>query len=68
MSQIIGRIDISAAAIAQSVYRIITGWTIRGSSPGGGEIYRVCLGQSRGPPNLLYMGYRVFPGGKAVVA
>jgi hypothetical protein len=27
----------SAAAIAQSVYRLATSWTVRGSNPGGGE-------------------------------
>jgi len=45
-----------------------TGWTVRGSNPGGGEIF--CTGPDRpwGPPSLLYNGYRVFPGGKAVRA
>jgi hypothetical protein len=40
------------------------GWTVRGSNPGGGEIFRTCPGQPFGPPNLLYNGYRVFPGGR----
>jgi hypothetical protein len=29
-----------------------------------GEIFRVCPDQPWDPPNLLYNGYRVFPGGK----
>jgi len=30
------------AEIAQSVYRLAMGWTVRGSNPGGGEIFRTC--------------------------
>jgi hypothetical protein len=41
-----------------------TGWTVRGSNPGGGEIFRTCPDRPWGPPSLLYSGYRVFPGGK----
>ena len=26
--------------IAQSVQRLVKGWTVRGSNPGGGEIFR----------------------------
>jgi hypothetical protein len=26
--------------LAQSVQRLTTGWTVRGSNPGGGEIFR----------------------------
>jgi hypothetical protein len=40
------------------------GWTVRGSNPGGGEIFRTCPYQPWVPPSLLYNGYRVFPGGK----
>ena len=40
------------------------GWTVRGSNPGGGDIFRTCPDGPWGPPNLLYNGYRVFPGGK----
>ena len=29
-----------------------------------GEIFRTCPDRSWGPPNLLYNGYRFFPGGK----
>jgi hypothetical protein len=41
-----------------------TGWTVRGSNSGGGEIFRTYPDQPWGPPSLLYSGYRVFPGGK----
>ena len=50
--------------VAQSVYRLATGWTVRGSNPGGEEIFRSCPDQPWGPPSLLYNGYRVFPEGK----
>jgi len=50
--------------VAQSVKRLATGWTVRGSNPGGGEIFRTCPDRPWGPPSLLYNGYRFFPGGK----
>ena len=50
--------------VAQSVWRLATGWTVQGSNPGEGEIYRTCPDRPWGPPSLLYNGYRVFPGGK----
>ena len=53
------------AGIAQSVYRLATGWTVRGSNPGGGEIFRNCPDRPRGPPSLLYKGYLSFPGVKS---
>ena len=34
----------------------------------GGEIFRTCPDRPRGPPSLLYNGYRVFIGGKAAGA
>ena len=37
---------------------------VRGSNPGGGEIFCTYLDWPWGPPSLLYNGYRVFPGGK----
>ena len=40
------------------------GWSVRGSNPSGGEIFRTCPGWPWGPPNLLYNWYRFFPGGK----
>jgi hypothetical protein len=41
-----------------------TGWTVRGSNPGGREIFCTCPDRSWGPPSLLYKGYRVSPRGK----
>ena len=41
-----------------------SGWTVRGSNAGGGEIFRTCPDRPWGPPSLLCNGYRVFPGGK----
>jgi hypothetical protein len=32
--------------------------------PVGGEIFITCPDGAWGPPGLLYIGYRVFPGGK----
>jgi len=54
------------AGIAQSVQRLATGWTLRGSNPGEGrgENFRICPDRPWGPPSLLYSRYRVFPGGK----
>jgi hypothetical protein len=43
---------------------LATSWTVRGSNSCGGEVFRTCLDLSWGPLNLLYNGYRVFPGGK----
>jgi hypothetical protein len=42
----------------------LPGWTVRGSNPGGGEIFRTCPNQPWGPLSLLYNRYRIFPGGK----
>jgi hypothetical protein len=39
--------------VAQSVYRLATGWTVRGSNPGGGDIFCTCPDRSCGPPSLL---------------
>jgi hypothetical protein len=54
--------------IAQSVWRLATGWTVRESYPGGSEIFRTRPDRPWGPLTLLYNGYRVFPGGKAAGA
>jgi hypothetical protein len=44
---------------------IATRWTVRGSNPGGCEIFRTRPHRSWGSPSLLYNGYRVsFPGVK----
>ena len=40
------------------------GWMVRGSNPGGGEIFRTCPDWTWGLPSLLHSGYRVFPKGK----
>jgi hypothetical protein len=48
------------AGIAQSVWRLATGWTVRGSNPGGGESFRTGPHRPWDPPSLLYNGYRVF--------
>ena len=49
------------SCVAQSVQRLATDWTVRGSNPGGGEIFRTCPDRPWGPNSLLYNGYRVFP-------
>jgi len=49
----------------QSVYRLATGWTVRGSNVGGGETFRTCADRLWGPPSFLYNWYRLsFPGVK----
>ena len=48
--------------------RLATGWTVRGSNPGAGDIFRTRPDRPWGLPGLLYNGYRVFPGGKAAGA
>jgi hypothetical protein len=50
--------------VAHSVQRLATVWTVQGSNPGGGEIFRTCPDRSWGPPSLQCIGYRVFPGGR----
>jgi hypothetical protein len=45
-------------AIARLVQRLATGWTVRGSNPGGGEIFRTSPDRSWGPHSFLYNGYR----------
>jgi hypothetical protein len=50
--------------VVQSVQRLATGWTVRGSNPGGGEISRTCPDRPWDPPSLLYNGYQVFSGDK----
>jgi len=40
---------------------LATGWTVQGSNPRGGEIFRTCPDRPWGPPSFLYNGYRVFP-------
>ena len=50
--------------VAQSVQRLATGWTVRGSNPSESEIFRTRPDRPWGPPSLLYNRYRVFPGVK----
>ena len=45
-----------------SLTPLATGWTVGGSNPGGGEIFRTCPDWPWGPPSLLCNGYWVFPG------
>ena len=61
-------IVLTMARMAQSVKRLATGWSVLGSNPGEGEIFRTCPDRSWGPPSLLYNGYRAFRGGKAAGA
>jgi len=49
--------------VAQSVWLLTTGWTVRDRIPVG-KIFSACPDRPWGPPRLLYNGYRVFPGGK----
>ena len=41
-----------------------TDWTVRGSNPGAGDIFRTYPDRRWGPPSLLYIGCRFFPGVK----
>ena len=52
------------AGIAQTVQRLATGWTVRGSNSGWGEIFRTRPDRPWGPPSHLYNGYWVYSGGK----
>jgi hypothetical protein len=54
--------------IAQTVQQLAMGWTVRGSNPDEGEIFRTGTDRPWVQPSLLYNGYRVFPGGKAAGA
>ena len=53
-----------ASGVAQSVQRLATDWTVRGSNPGGGEIFCTCSDRPWGPPSLLCNRYRLLLGGK----
>ena len=48
----------------QLMLSYIVFWTVRGSNPGGAEIFRTCPDRPWGPTSLLYNGYRVFTRGK----
>jgi hypothetical protein len=47
-----------------SVERLATGSTVRGSNPGAAEIFRTPPDRPWHPPSLLYNGYRVVSGVK----
>jgi hypothetical protein len=58
---------VTRTGVAQSVQWLTTGWTFRGSNPGGGgEIFSTRPDRPWSPPSLLCDGYRFFPVGKAV--
>jgi hypothetical protein len=70
--------DISKTEISENIISVIvgrgssvgigtTGWTVRGSNSGGGEIFRIRPDLPWGPTSL-YSGYRVSSGGKAAGA
>ena len=42
--------------IIVTTVRLATGWAVRGSNPGGGDIFRTCPDRPWGPPSLLYNG------------
>jgi hypothetical protein len=44
--------------------RLATGWTVRGSNPGGGEIFRTRPDRPWGPLTSCIMGTGSFPGVK----
>ena len=56
------------ARIAQSIQRLATGWTVRGSNTGGGEIFRTRPDRPWGPSSTQYNGYQVLPAGKVAGA
>ena len=60
--------EICCDGMAQSVQRLATGWTVRGSNPCGREVSHTHPDRPWGPPSLIYNGHRVFPGGKATGA
>jgi len=50
--------------LAQSVQRLATSWTVRGSIPVWGDIFRTLPDRPWGPSILPYNGYRVFFSGR----
>jgi hypothetical protein len=47
--------------VAQSVWRMATGWTVHGSNPGAGEIFRTRPDRPRAHPASCTMGTGSFP-------
>ena len=56
------------ATVAQKVLQLATDWTVRGSNPSEGEIFHNRPYRPWSPPNFLYNGYRLYPGGKVAGA
>ena len=62
---------VNVGRVAQSVWRLITGWTVGGLNPDWSEIFRTCPDRSWGPPSLRVhpasctMGTGSFPGVKS---
>jgi len=56
------------AGIAQSIYRFVTGWTVRGSNPGGGEFSAPVQTGPGANPASYTMGTRSFPKDRAAEA
>ena len=60
-----GTARVSIIFAVLTALRVVMGWTVRGSNPGGSEIFRTRPDCPWGPPSLLYNGHRVsFPGVK----
>jgi len=59
----ISQIFVSRPGSSVGIATELPGWTVRGSNPGGGEIFRTRPDRPWGPSSLLYNGNRVFPGG-----
>ena len=57
-----------SAAVPSAVWRLATGWKVRGSNPIGGKIFRTRPEWPWSPPILPHNGYSFFPGGKAAGA
>jgi hypothetical protein len=49
----------------ESVWQLATGWKVRGSNPGGGEIFLLIQTGSEAHPASCTMGTGAFPGVKA---
>ena len=49
------------AEIGQSVWGIVTGWTVRGSNPSGGEYYATVQTGPGAHPVSYTMGTKSFP-------
>jgi hypothetical protein len=51
--------QIRSVGIRHSVWRLVTGSTVRGSNPGRDEIFRTSPARACGPPSLLCNNYRL---------